>query len=181
MKKLLHISALALTVAIMGFTAEQSEAYMGFHFNPAFNYQQQATSGDWGSADSNTLEYSLKLGYGLPSGLYLGAIMDGHSNTVNDQPVGPTGYGVSIGYHSGGFFLQAHYFLSATYQTGASNDYSGTGIGVDFGYYFMVASNFALGPQLDYRTWTYTEDENNNTFNNGLSALQPKIGLAFIF
>lgn len=186
MKKLL-VAALLL-VPTMAF-ARGGGGGDAFNLGLSTSVDNVTRSGDDNnpSTTQTTTMIDAKFGYAFSNDLYLGAIYGTTSIS------GYTGYspsitemGVTLGYHSNGWILDATYFLSGTYNDVAAgvNYTGGSGYGVDVGYNFMLSSSFYLGLELDYKSMSYTKLETvgtSLTHNNTVSGYRPMINLGFMF
>lgn len=132
-------------------------------FSPSLFYKTFTDEFGSGSRRStNETFYDVKLGYALSNGLYFGGIYSGM--TRRERAGGPannferSSYGASIGYVSGGWFLMGHYLIASDYKLGDNLTFTGgDGFQVDVGHWFQVAGQLYLGPQLTYRTWSYSD------------------------
>lgn len=129
--------------------------------------------------------YDVRLGYVLPSGLYFGGIYSGMTRDRSNNEYKRSSYGGSLGYYQAGWFLMLHYFITSEYEIAADTKYiEGSGFQGDVGYWFNMASQFYIGPQLSYRTLSYDKIESNGVeASSDLKStdLLPFISLALIF
>lgn len=166
--------------------------------NP-FYYDAKAdvtVSGVTGSSTTNTTNLDLQLGYQMASGLYLGALIISDSSKSGTTAAGVTtttngkasGFGPTVGYKKGLWFVHGSYVLSGEYDsnTSTTDKYkNGTGLAIATGLLFPMGSVFNLGAAINYRSIKY------GTYNNGttdsttttatLTEMAPRVNLTFIF
>ena len=109
------------------------------------------------STKEDVLLTSLGLGYAMGSGVYLGAIYELQTDKTDTTETSLNQMGVSLGYVMGNGFVMFNYFAAATLKPLTTTEYTGTGMGVDLGYGFPIASSMKLGVQLNYRSLSYTK------------------------
>lgn len=111
-----------------------------------------------GEGKQTQLNYSFTLGYTLTNQLYLGVIYEVLSQSNDTDTLKDTNLGASIGYRANGWEITAHYFLSAENELSITNKLTdGNGFGLDLAYLWSINSAFYLGPQLSYRSLTYSK------------------------
>ncbi|MGZ3743843.1 MAG: hypothetical protein ACXVB1_14385 [Pseudobdellovibrionaceae bacterium] len=131
--------------------------------------------------DSTTAIYDMKLGYLNGDGLYLGGIYTSRSDSVlNASGTSGSAMGASVGYMGGGgFFIEGHYLLSATY-----GEYkSGTGVQADLGYKASVGNGWLVGGELTYRSITYKKNETLGASfeSRQVTEVLPMISFGYLF
>ncbi len=150
-------------------------------FSPAVSYLSFETEEGGVSSESSVTYVDARLGYILPMGIYLGGMYAIENNENNSSYYG----GLSVGYYNSGFSLIGTYHLLGEYDPDGASKYTGaSGIQVDLSYAFMVASNFALGPQISYRSVEYDKLEVSGVeFDSTRKETQilPMINLWFMF
>lgn len=157
MKHLLMILAVALPLSSWAASGRAGS----FSVAPALFYatsEYDRTEIGGGTGESSSLYYDLRLGYSWSNGMYAGAIYGtrGDGNGTND--FAETYMGASFGYSNDGWIAVLHYFISAEEEIGTNTSLtSGTGFGLDIGYMWSVNNTFSIGPQLSYRTFSYTK------------------------
>lgn len=143
-------------------------------------YQTETEGTTIGASKGDVMNYDAKLGY-ASQGLYLGGIYSGRSQEDDNR----TAYGVTVGYHDGGFYIDGNYFISASVKLASSTLQKGTGFGADIGYNWMVSDMFYMGLELSYKSFTYTEVDNSGTLtdedNKEKSEMYPMINVGFAF
>lgn len=133
--------------------------------------------------------YDIKLGVVLDNQLYLGAIYSQMSRDFQSDDVERvrTSYGASVGYlQPQGWYILAHYFLASNYEyTETLTFKGGSGFQFDLGYLVDLGSSFQLGPQISYKSFSYTElddDGSSEDLEKGNSSdLLPMVTLAVRF
>ena len=141
----------------------------GIVFTPSFmvmNWEDDVSNNSISKVNATYMDF--KLGYQWPSGLYIGAIyatMDRNENSVDRVR---TSYGGTLGFDSAqGIYLHGSYLISSTYKIDANDTLqSGTGLQFDFGYLFRVANILQLGPQITYRTFTYSKEQSSGVVSS---------------
>lgn len=172
MKRILIV----LTTLVMSSTAFASTLF-GVSL---MKYQTEADGPTIGTVDGDVMIYDAKLGY-ASQGLYLGGIYSGRGQEDNNR----TAYGVTVGYHDGGFYIDGNYFIAASLKLASSTLQKGSGFGADIGYNWMISNMFYMGLELSYKSFTYTEVDTSGTLtdedNKEKSEMYPmiNIGLAF--
>lgn len=173
---------LALAFSVYGMTASA-----GLIFSPSVFYKNYTDEfGAGNKVETTETFYDIKLGYALSNGLYFGGLYSGMTRDQNDVKQSRSSYGASLGYVSGGWFLMGHYLLSSEYKIGSDVTYTGgTGFQADLGHWFRIANQFFIGPQVTYRTWTYSDlkTDSGTQSASGVkgSELLPFISLAVMF
>ncbi|MDX9731094.1 MAG: hypothetical protein RBT63_04930 [Bdellovibrionales bacterium] len=135
-----------------------------------------------GSSEATVTLLNLKAGYTLASGLYVGGIYDMRTDESGGAKTDRSGYGVSVGFHRAGWFIDGSYFISSTIEApGGIKFEDGSGFGVDLGRNFDISSNVYLGLQVSYRSFEYKKLAGVDQTNKWKSELTPmiNIGLAF--
>ena len=136
-------------------------------------------------SNSSTTGLGVKFGYNMGNDLFLGGLYN--TLTTSGDSTYPTisSMGFAVGYHVGGFFADLGYLLSGTYELASTSKLTeGTGLQVDVGYNYMLASNFFMGFQIGYKSQNYKKvevsgisgDTDVKTTNMG-----PAINLGFMF
>lgn len=132
------------------------------------------------SGKFDVMDYDVKLGF-ASQGLYLGGIYSGRSQ----EDFGRTAYGVSVGYHDGGFFVDGHYYLASTIKLASAEINKGSGFGADIGYNWMLKSSFYMGLQMSYKSFTYKQVSaggvDADQDNKEKSEMYPMVNLGFAF
>jgi hypothetical protein len=120
-------------------------------------FDSETEGNQFGNGKSLNTYYDLKIGYLTGNDLYLGAIYSayGQDNGVT-QPKRSL-YGVTVGYHNSGWYLDGSYFLDGQLDAGAVVYKKGTGFGIDLGYHYMVNTNFFFGLQGSYKSYSFAE------------------------
>lgn len=143
-------------------------------------YQIEGDGTTLGSIKTDVTNYDVKLGF-ASQGLYLGGIYSGRSQ----EDFGRTAYGVSVGYHDGGFFVDGHYYLASTIKLAGGELNKGSGFGADLGYNWMMKSSFYMGLQLTYKSFTYKQVSaggvDADQDNKEKSEMYPMVNLGFAF
>lgn len=174
-----------LLLLILGFSAQSfargsSSGGVLLNVNAyMYNYSSKTEPGG-STADGSSSIYDVKLGY-LSNDWYYGLLM----TSRNEDPLGNgsksgSAMGAGAGYFFGeGFFLMAHYILSATYNDDLKK---GTGFQFDFGYLTNVSSNFQVGVELTRRDITYKEHKTIASLDSfELVETFPMLTFGFIF
>jgi hypothetical protein len=166
--------------------------------NPFYEDQKAdvTVSGVTGSTALNTTNLDLELGYQMANGLYLGALVISDSSKSSTTAAGVTtttngkasGFGPTVGYKKGLWFVNGSYILSGEYDSNTSTTgkyKNGTGLAIATGLRFPMGSVFNLGAAINYRSIKY------GTYNNGttdsttttttLTEMAPRVHLTFIF
>lgn len=146
----------------------------------------------------NDLLLQVVLGY-IYEGWIFGAAYDSdvETNKFNDTSGTTTykwnrqGYGPLVGYTFMDYFIHFTYFISPSLTTsissGSDTKYKGTyGFQIAAGYNYKFNRNFALGAQLVYRAFEYSESETGGTTSTlnpkyDRAALDPMIGMYIYF
>ncbi len=151
-------------------------------FSPAVSYlSSKVEEGGATIIDGSTIFVDARLGYLMPNGLYLGGIYAIENNDAASSYYG----GASVGFVSGGFSLIGSYFLLGEYDPDGDLKYTGaTGFQGDISYAHMIASNFAIGPQISYRSVEFDKRDNAGTetdSDRSDTQILPMINLWFVF
>ncbi len=193
------LSLVILTVFLVAPKANAMASYSsggssGFKIKPDIMYLYDYQGGTNGSGITTTrLLGNLSLGYVFAdSPFYLGGIYsyDSKSSTGNSQQKDTfNSYGLTVGLLTDNVYMLFSYFLSSQYDQipstgGSTTSYtSGSGFQVALGYLFTISSGVQIGPELDYRSLSYTQIKNPNgtTGSASLTAntLVPYISLVF--
>jgi hypothetical protein len=160
----------------------------GFQVGVNVSYEtQKMEQGGSTATESKEMNSDVKLGYQMPSGLYLGLIYVNDA-TESSQKTSLNGYGPSVGYSSDVWFIHAHSILSSEFDpiVGDSSKYTkGSGLQIDLGYLFPFGASFRMGFELSHRTLEFkaltTSSVDDTTFNLIQNELRPKICLAWMF
>jgi len=170
-------------VSAIAFTSVQAEA-AGETFRLGLSATKLDTSYD-GPAFGGSNESSITI-LGLKAGtyfgrIYVGGIYDSRTDESGGSKSERTGYGATVGYHQGGWFIDGSYYLSSAIKSGSIEFKEGSGFGVDVGRNFDVMSNVFLGLQISYRSFSYKKLGNLDQENKLKSELTPmlNVGLAF--
>jgi hypothetical protein len=143
------------------------------------------TSTDGPNLGSNNTTRTLldaKIGYAMPSGLYVGGIYNSRTDENNGSKDERTGYGATVGYHMNGWYIDGSYFISSTYKLSGGTELSGgSGYGADLGHNFDIATNVYLGVQLSYKSFTYTKTQTVDATNHVKSELSPMLNIGVMF
>ncbi len=143
-------------------------------------YQTETEGTTLTSNKSDVMYYDAKLGF-ASEGLYLGGIYSARGMEDNNR----TSYGVSVGYHSGGFFIDGNYFIASSIDRGTTTLQQGSGFGADLGYNWMMSSSFYMGLELSYKSFTYKEvtiaSVDIEQENKEKSEMYPMINVGFAF
>ena len=177
-----------LGVAFAAFVALNAVTFEAQAAGEAFRLGLSATKLDTnydgpafgGSSENSTTILGLKAGTYFGS-LYVGAVYDSRTDDSGSSKTERTGYGATIGYHQGGWFIDGSYYVSSTIKFGTVELTEGSGFGVDVGRNFDVMSNVFLGLQVSYRSFSYKKIGSVEQDNKLKSELTPmlNVGLAF--
>ena len=193
MKKALTGFLALVVISVAGFTGSEATAQTVV-FSPSFFYQTYKD--DFESEGGTTIDsevgetfYDIKLGVLLSNNVYVGAIYSQMSRNFASSDVERTrtSYGASVGYmQPQGWYVVGHYYISSEYEFSDTLTFGGgSGFQFDFGYLFDLGSNFQIGPKISYKTFSYTELDNNGTdedLDTGSSSdLLPMVTLAVKF
>tara|TARA_B100000749_G_scaffold280887_1_gene279823 strand:+ start:49033 stop:49578 length:546 start_codon:yes stop_codon:yes gene_type:complete len=154
MKRLFTIAA---AVAVL-FAANSSYAFKadGFYIALGLSPSSSSIEVDPAAAVETEQTYTnLKLGWGMPSGLYLGVALGISSG---DLITGHTG--VTFGYMaSNGFQILGTYFLTPKFELDSSGTEfdEGSGIGVELNQVFDITGSFGAGFGIVYETFETTQ------------------------
>ncbi|MGZ5280158.1 MAG: hypothetical protein ACXWC9_09460 [Pseudobdellovibrionaceae bacterium] len=182
MKKFI-VLIVVLLLGSVGFAASGGSgvlASLGF-----FKFDQEFEGSQIGNGKNLNTFYDFKLGYLFSNNFYAGGIYSvANQDNGSSQPKRSL-YGVTLGYHNSGWYLDGSYFLAGEYDTGATVYKKPSGLGIDLGYEFMVNSNFFFGLQGSYRTITFKEylsGSTTSTSDNKIkSEISPMLVLGVIF
>lgn len=182
MKKIMGFLA-ALCVCSSAVAASSGQGYL---FGVGLNRFEQETEGpSFGDGKSTSLYYDVKFGYLPGNDLYVGLIYSAFSSDNGVSQPKQSMYGVTVGYHTNGWFLDGSYFLDGQYDTGNTVFKKASGLGIDFGYQHMVNSNVYVGVQYAYKSYSYKEHETSGVIvteeNKIKSQSQPMLLFGFIF
>jgi hypothetical protein len=152
---------IALSILLVG-TASHATVV----FSPAYTYDTSSVETNGSTSKTKRTSLDLRLGYLDKSGLYLGGIyvMENASSTggadTKMSAVGP-----SLGFNAqNGFFVIFSYFLTAEHKVSGGSTYTdGMGPQIDLGWVFPLTESFYLGPQLSYRSISYSTIETNGS------------------
>jgi len=110
--------------------------------------------------------------------------------TTTDSSEIWTGFGPTLGWMSGGFFLAGTFLTAPTYSyttTSTINYKGGSGYVADVGYLLWVSNGLGLGAQLSYYNATYTKLVSSGGTETTLSTqatdafIRPSVALTFLF
>jgi hypothetical protein len=148
-------------------------------------FDQETEGPQIGDNKTSNTYYDLKIGYLVGDGLYLGGIYSVHNEDSGGAEWKRSLYGVTVGYHNSGWYLDGSYFIDGQLDGGAIEFKKASGIGVDSGYRSLVSSNFFLGVQGSYKNFTFKEYTASGTTvvvdNKVKSELYPMLTLGVIF
>jgi hypothetical protein len=124
-------------------------------FAPGLAYTKDTTTVDGTKTESKRTSLDLRLLYLHQSGLLLGGMYAMTSINDDDQ----TAVGPSLGYNAkNGFFALFTYFLVSEYKFSSGGKYKdGMGPQIDIGWVFPLTESIYLGPQLSYRSVSYSK------------------------
>lgn len=149
-------------------------------------FESETEGSTIGNSKGINTYYDIKLGYLIGNDVYVGGIYSsyGHDDGIT-QPKRSL-YGATAGYHSDGWFLDLSYFIGGNYELSSNiNLKNPSGLGIDIGYQAMVNSNFFLGVQGSYKSYTFKEVESSNVVvkedNKVKSELYPMVLLGVVF
>lgn len=135
-----------------------------------------------GNSESSTTLYDVKAGYTMANSIYVGAIYDGRTDTTNGSKQERTGYGVTVGYHNSGWFIDGSYFISSSIKLAGGGELTGgSGFGVDLGHNFDMSSNIYIGLQVSYKSFSYAKVNGADQTNKIKSELTPMLNLGVTF
>lgn len=182
-----------ILVALMGFVVgfSSSAQAQSIFFGPSFLYTTSTSNNEGTETEQTRMDYDIKLGALLSSSIYVGGIY-AQSNfesqtgsSVTEQT--RTSYGASVGYmQPAGWFVIGHYFITSEFERSSTvTDQGGSGFQLDIGYLFDLGSSITLGPQISYKTFTYTERDSGTVTTDlddtGYSELRPMVALGVNF
>lgn len=158
-----------------------------FFFSPSLFYMTDTDEGTNNVPVEETYNFmDFRIGYFLPSGLYLGGIYATDTHEAGDSEYDRTSFGPSVGYYKDNFHLIFHYFISSEQsRPGDLTLTEGSGIQFDVAYLFQFSGPFHLGPQLTYKQFNYKKYESGgaevsaSTMTHKL--FHPSLVLALIF
>ena len=161
----------------------QAASGNGFKIGISFFKLDTSTDGaNLGNYDGSVTLLNGKIGYTMPSGLYFGGIYDARTDENNGAKAERTGFGGSVGYHNGGWYIDGALYISSTDKlSGGTELKEGTGFGVDLGHDFDLTPNIYLGLQLSYKSFTYSKAGSVDATNKYKSELSPMINLGVMF
>lgn len=135
-----------------------------------------------GNDDEKKNLFDAKIGYAMANGFYFGGIYNSRTDELNSAKSERSGYGISIGYHNMGWFIDGAYYISSTYKlSGGTELKDGSGFGFDVGHNFDVLSNVYLGLQISYKSFTYNKAADVTVTNKVKSELAPMLNLGIMF
>lgn len=135
-----------------------------------------------GTSETTRTVADIKAGVVTASGLYLGGVYDSRTDESSGSKQERTAYGATVGYHSGGWFLDGSFFLDSTLKlSSATKVEKGSGIGIDLGRNFDLTSNTYTGLQISYKSISYTQVNGVEASNKLKSELCPMLNLGVMF
>lgn len=155
--------------------------------NPLYETRKDSV-GSASVEDSKKMYLDFNFGRQEGGGLYYGLlyISDSVSNLGSTQTL--TGYGPSIGYMTGAWFVHGHYVFSAEFDpaTGDNQKWTkGSGLQMDLGYLMNISGPLNFGLQLSFRNLQFksnntggVDDESNA---RSINELYPKFRFTFLF
>ena len=151
-------------------------------FSPAVGYvQAKVEEAGTTFVDGSTVYVDARLGYLMSGGIYIGGIYAIESNEAASSYYA----GGSLGFVAGGFSVIGSFIALGEYDPEGNDKYSGaTGFQADISYSYMIASNFAIGPQLSYRSVefsTYTVGSSESPTDRTDAQTLPMINIWFVF
>lgn len=180
MKKTFRYGLVAMMI-----TLGASFAQAQFVLNPNVTYTSDKTEGDAGDGESSRFSLDLRAGFVGSSGLFLGgtygyeALDFGAGDDAKFSSIAPT-----VGYFGGNFLAMLSYHFIAETDFGPGKYTEGAGPQVDVGYVLPVNSNFAIGPQLRWRSIEYGKVEAGGGEMEASitrTSLEPMVNLWFTF
>ena len=179
----MFVRSLILSVFAVLFIAPKAQAQ--WLFSPTFTYESSEVKPDSGAATKQTFTaIHARVGYILSNRFYVGGIYEQETwNSGGTFSPKITGFGPSVGYVSEkGFNVILHYLYGAQYEQSTTfKRTAGAGPQIDVGYSFELNSTFALGPQITYRSVTFSKSETNGVENDDdkitYTDLRPMIAL----
>lgn len=177
-----YLVGLGLAISVVALTSARAEA-AGESFRLGLSATKLDTSYDgpgFGTSENSTTILGLKAGTYFGS-LYVGGVYDSRTDDSSGSKVERSGYGATIGYHQGGWFIDGSYYLSSTIKAGSTEFKEGSGFGVDVGRNFDVMSNIFLGLQVSYRSFSYKKVNSIDQENKLKSELTPMLNIGLTF
>ncbi len=166
-----------------------STASAYFVISPNISYQSTKVDQSQpapGNSESTETLLDLRLGYVLPTGLYLGG-MYAHSST-NDGTNSLSGFlaGPTIGYYSmTGFYAMLSYHILGEREINSTQKFTGgKGPQIDVGWTFPLTAYFSLGPQITWRSVEFDKLEGNAASVDAdpkVDTIRPYLSLWFMF
>lgn len=147
----------------------------------AMRYSTSTEGPTIGDAETTTAIYDLKIGYIFPNGIYFGGISHTKNFDVNSTNEKRSASGATLGYHNAGWFGDFSYFLNAQREVGAIEFKDGTGYGLDVGYHSLISTNFFVGLQLSYKSFSYAKVNAKSETNKEKSEMYPMFNVGLIF
>lgn len=162
-----------------------SKAESGTGFSIGIGIMKLDTETDGPNLGDNKLATTIlngKAGYTMANGLFFGGIYDSRADEANGSKNERSGYGVTLGYHNSGWFLDGSYFINSTIKLAGGTELSGgSGFGADLGRNFDLTPNIYLGLQVSYRSFTYTKTQTADATNKYKSEMVPLLNLGLMF
>lgn len=178
-----YLLGLFITICAITLTSTQADA-AGEAFRLGLSATKLDTSYDGpgfgGSSENSLTILGLKAGTYLGR-LYVGGVYDSRTDESGSSKTERTGYGATVGYHQGGWFIDGSFYLSSTIKSGSVEFQEGSGFGVDVGRNFNVMSNVFLGLQVSYRSFSYKKVNSVEQENKIKSELTPMLNLGLAF
>ena len=184
MKSLTKI-ALATTLALATWmTTSTASASTDSGFLVGVSLMRLSTSYDGpllGNSEVTTTLFTGKVGYALPSGLYVGGIYDSRTDESGGK-LERSSLGATVGFHRGGWFIDGSYYFSSTMKFSTGSELKeGSGFGVDIGRNFEIASNVYLGLQVSWKSLSYKKVDALDSDNKIKSELLPLVNVGLTF
>lgn len=185
MKALSKIALTATVALATWFAPTTSSASTDSGFMLGLSVMRLSTSYDGpqlGNGESTTTLLNGKIGYTMPTGLYFGGVYDLRTDENGGAKQERSSLGASLGYHSGGWFIDGSYYLSSAIKIpGGSELKEGSGFGVDVGRNFDIAQNVYLGVQVSWKSFSYKKFNSAEVTNKIKSELLPLVNLGLTF
>lgn len=134
-----------------------------------------------GTSETTMSMYDVKIGIITASNIYFGGIYHTRVDEVGGSKTERTALGGTLGYHSGGWFLDGSYFANSTIEVGSTKIEEGTGYAIDFGYNVDILSSVFLGMQVSYKSFTYNKVNGAEIPNTIKSDLNPMLNIGVVF
>lgn len=135
-----------------------------------------------GNSESSRTVADVKMGMVMTSGLYVGGIYDSRNDDYSGSKQERTAFGATVGYHSGGWFLDGSVFLDSTLKLSSSSKLEkGTGFGIDLGRNFDITTNTYAGLQFSYKSISYTQVNGAEVSNKLKSETCPMLNVGVMF